>query len=1530
MLGIPLCLQAELASDTLISEAGILDGVNPALELTYPAVSDTFTYLQNLPVQWVAHDSAFNSQPIILAYYKTGSDADTVSLDTTANDSLYEWIIPEIGTGYYQLKITAQDSFGNASTTYSDSLFIIGPNPDPNWYIAPYGNDTTHNGTPEFPYATIQKALNMCASGDSIYVLPGRYSQTFSTTGKNAYIQSSEGFRETFLSGDSSGYTIITINDNTTLKGFTIMHSGGIGDTAAIRINGGAPIIRSNRLLENQIGILCTGYSQPRIKNNFIGEAQSLIKCQGVSTPTIENNTLLNGVKNIEINSGTVTLNAFNNIITGASQGGIVTAYPEAALTVQFNDIWNNSPNYAGLSDLTDTLGNISQDPQFIYPETLNVHLNTTSPAINSGDTLSSYFNEPEPNGDRINMGYFGNTSEAAVAKLSFQEPMTTTYEDSLYDQSFGIPPDSGVYFQYTVHEKPSWLQINADSSGIAGIPDNQSVGQAALNISVKDNYARSDTLDYQITVLNSPPVFGSEPDTIANEDMTYAYDANSSDEGQGHITYTLLQNPLWLAIDDSSGLVSGTPANDDVGIDTVTIQVNDGNGGNALQTYLLQTLNVNDPPVLQPLPQSSNPEDQPLTVFYSSWFDHVTDVDDVIDSLSWDILPSSHATAQTTPDSAIIIPSRDWFGQDTMTVVVYDHSSSDTNQLPLEFTPVNDAPRWHLPPDTTMLSTDTLTLLLNDYINDVDDSLQWLQFDYDTLFQPDDYDLEISLASATIFKVYPQLTSELEAGQLYFYATDTSLATATDSLLLSVNKVNFPPILTPLPEQIGWEDSTTFILQETLLPYISDPDDPLDSLTWSINGTERIETRIQSDSIFITPLSNWFGHDTLTLTLRDETAKTPGALPVYIQNVPDPPVISMDDHFYVNEDETLTVDLDDYIEDIDTPDSVISWQVNLTSFTHKNCCSPAGKSKILSNSQSIWDSSAFHYDLNTTARHLQFYGDPNYFVDSVRVFYRALDTNGLQDNDSNYVTILPVNDQPDFIASPDTNFMEDSSLSISDSYWLALMHDIDDPDSLLSVSVRRDSGLVFHQYRSAQNSHYFWANRDVDSLGYFTLLATDPHGAQNHQNFIVDIIPVNDPPTILGFPDTSAGQDSLFNLPLLSYIQDPDDDFPDLAWEFKADTSQLIHSSGSDTLQIAPPLGYVGRDTISVILTDTSGLSDQDTFLIRFYDTSPPEFSVGIFQNPVASEHLDFYFFSSEQIDSVLQVTINKADKEVVRLEQIEPAPFYCHHQVKASTQLPVYFAAYDTMGNLGQTDYTFTAGKVMPQTSTLVYSPDSLVAALFPAKSVAQDQFVLCLPQSSAPDKIEKGPLNFAKIGSLSDSITYQFTAPELKLKNPVKISFTNTQDNWVQPGIYRYQKDKWCYQTTYTDQDRSHYWIYTDQLSSFRLGNNAPQEPVFIPQKLHLAQNYPNPFNAQTTIEFHLPEASSNQFNTPTRLIIYDLLGRQVIQLINRPHAPGIYTVQWYAHNRFGQSVASGVYIYTLEYGKQIKTRKLVLIK
>ncbi|MFI5144081.1 MAG: T9SS type A sorting domain-containing protein [Ignavibacteria bacterium] len=89
--------------------------------------------------------------------------------------------------------------------------------------------------------------------------------------------------------------------------------------------------------------------------------------------------------------------------------------------------------------------------------------------------------------------------------------------------------------------------------------------------------------------------------------------------------------------------------------------------------------------------------------------------------------------------------------------------------------------------------------------------------------------------------------------------------------------------------------------------------------------------------------------------------------------------------------------------------------------------------------------------------------------------------------------------------------------------------------------------------------------------------------------------------------------------------------------------------------------------------------------------------------------------------------------------------------------------------------------------------------------------------------------------------------------------------------------------------------------------------------MPKSYVLENNYPNPFNPETKIAFGIPHASN------TKLIIYDILGREVATLINEKLEAGNYNVEWNAAN-----YSSGIYFYKLESGDFVQTKKMVLIK
>jgi len=90
-------------------------------------------------------------------------------------------------------------------------------------------------------------------------------------------------------------------------------------------------------------------------------------------------------------------------------------------------------------------------------------------------------------------------------------------------------------------------------------------------------------------------------------------------------------------------------------------------------------------------------------------------------------------------------------------------------------------------------------------------------------------------------------------------------------------------------------------------------------------------------------------------------------------------------------------------------------------------------------------------------------------------------------------------------------------------------------------------------------------------------------------------------------------------------------------------------------------------------------------------------------------------------------------------------------------------------------------------------------------------------------------------------------------------------------------------------------------------------------YIPQKIYLGQNYPNPFNPATTINYELFEDSF------VKLTVYDLLGKEVKILVNRPISAGYHTVEFDAEN-----FPSGAYFYTMQANGKVFSKKMILMK
>ena len=98
-----------------------------------------------------------------------------------------------------------------------------------------------------------------------------------------------------------------------------------------------------------------------------------------------------------------------------------------------------------------------------------------------------------------------------------------------------------------------------------------------------------------------------------------------------------------------------------------------------------------------------------------------------------------------------------------------------------------------------------------------------------------------------------------------------------------------------------------------------------------------------------------------------------------------------------------------------------------------------------------------------------------------------------------------------------------------------------------------------------------------------------------------------------------------------------------------------------------------------------------------------------------------------------------------------------------------------------------------------------------------------------------------------------------------------------------------------------------------------NPGKSTTVAEPTAFSLAQNYPNPFNPSTEISFAIPKDSY------VKLVVYDMLGREVAKLADGEMSAGYHAVTWNA-----SGVASGVYIYRFSAGNFVQVKRMLLLK
>jgi VCBS repeat-containing protein len=247
-----------------------------------------------------------------------------------------------------------------------------------------------------------------------------------------------------------------------------------------------------------------------------------------------------------------------------------------------------------------------------------------------------------------------------------------------------------------------------------------------SFTYTVSDGHGGSDTAEVtiDITPVNDAPTIKGNPAAIVFQDFPYDFTPVANDAEGDPLTFSILNKPNWASFDSSTGQLSGTPDNDDVGKSTgIVITVSDGALSASLPAFDLIVVNVNDPPTAVADAYRVS-EDNTLNVAAPGVLANDSDIDG--DMLSV-ILVSNALNGSVTMNvngSFNYSPNLDFNGVDSFSYKANDGQiESNTASVTITVDSVNDPPTANNDTEVTLQNASvTIDIIAND--DDVDGTI--------------------------------------------------------------------------------------------------------------------------------------------------------------------------------------------------------------------------------------------------------------------------------------------------------------------------------------------------------------------------------------------------------------------------------------------------------------------------------------------------------------------------------------------------------------------------------------------------------------------------------------------------------------------------------------------------------------------------------------------------------------------------------------------------------------------------------------
>lgn len=783
---------------------------------------------------------------------------------------------------------------------------------------------------------------------------------------------------------------------------------------------------------------------------------------------------------------------------------------------------------------------------------------------------------------------------------------------------------------------------------------------------------------------------------------------------------------------------------------------------------------------------------------------------------------------------------------------------------------------------------------------------------DLDTVFN--DRDVSAILvygASSATGRVTPslgpgnilELTSVLDSlgtDTLVLTATDDSLASVSDTFLVTLSEMNEPPVLTGMPDLSFAEDGS---VQLALNPFVTDPDHDTTQITFTVEV-------VSAASIQTVSLKG----ATITLRTVGESASKSAAA--------DQPIIS---------GKTNAVD-------------GIQKPVPETAFGSNRL---KDNSEHKGKSQAKTDPDDLIIVIDNLTNVATFSASPDSFG-TFGVVFTAIDGDSATDTDTITVIVNPVNDAP-FVTNPIPDRAETEDFAKT---FVAVLRQVfsDVDNTVLTYAANPLTGGITTQI--SNDSLYLRSQADFNGMVDIEVRASDLSALSVIDVFRVTVGNINDVPQSFLLIGPADGSLTNSVTPAFNWHGADDVDGDVLSYQLEisesADFANPVHTEATaDTfLTISTNLDFSNIYFWRVIADDGLGgqtaSADTNQFTI---DAVPPDLFIGVLAGSVIKNSVSIYLASSEALAGSVtaNLTLKNTTGSVVTTSSPNMTLLNNHDNVyntafklTSSGSLEITVNGTDLAGNSTNEFRVFAIASINKNEAFAWSSEDGKIKITGPKSSFADDGYLLLEMSQNQDTPNGSGKIPGVQSAAIDDrwiSVGDQFqTVGTVPLKKPLDVTIRYDAEAVLQPGAF---DDAFDERKIGLYEQVSGEWQYAGgegvdhqvtgklhQLGKAGLFYNPDHE--FLPEKIALDQNYPNPFNPTTTIRFGLPVESK------VTLSIYNTLGQKIRTLVSGVQRPGYHRATWNGTNRFGHQVSSGVYFYRIESKTGVQAKKMLLIK